>query len=99
VRGIRRSFAQGLEQIGVEVGYARIPVIKHCHAVGENTVSLGNGTVDLGRGTTVVGARDFAERGRRGRCRLMGEGSDDRSGDHDQADGERPESLVGPCSC
>ena len=39
VSGIRRRIAQGLEQIGVEVGYAGILVIKHCHAVGEGTVS------------------------------------------------------------
>ena len=64
VSGIRRRFAQGLEQNGVEVGYAGIPVIKHGHAVGEDTVSLGNGTVNLGSRTTVVGARDLAERGR-----------------------------------
>jgi hypothetical protein len=65
VSGIRRRFAQGLEQIGVEVGYAGILVIKHFHAVGEDTVSLGNGTVNLGSRTTVVGERDFAGRGRR----------------------------------
>jgi hypothetical protein len=58
VSGIRRRFAQGLEQIGVEVGYAGILVIKHCHAVGEGTVSLGSRT-------TVVATKDFAERGRR----------------------------------
>jgi hypothetical protein len=65
VSGIRRRFAQGLEQIWVEVGYAGIPVIEHGHAVGEETVSLGNGTVNLASRTTAVGARDLAERGRR----------------------------------
>ena len=65
VSGIRRRFAQGLEQIGVEVGYAGILVIKHRHAVGEGTVILGDGTVSLGSRTTVVAAKDFAERGRR----------------------------------
>jgi hypothetical protein len=54
VSGIRRRFAQGLEQIGVEVRYAGILVIKHCHAVGDDTVSLGNGTVSLGSRTTVL---------------------------------------------
>ena len=41
VGGIRRRFAQGLEQIGVEIGHAGILVIKHRHAVGEDTVLLG----------------------------------------------------------
>jgi hypothetical protein len=54
-----------LEQIGVEVGYAGILVIKHCHTVGDGTVILGNDTVILGSGTTAVTANDFAERGRR----------------------------------
>jgi hypothetical protein len=58
VSGICRRFAQGPEQIGVEVGYAGILVIKHGHAVGEGTVSLASRTA-------VVAARDVAERGRR----------------------------------
>ena len=56
--GIRRRFVQGLEQIGIEVGYAGIPVIKHCRAAGEGTVSLGSRP-------TVVTAKDFLERRRR----------------------------------
>ena len=52
--GIRHRFAQGPEQIKVEVDYAGIMVVEHRHAVGEGTVSLGNGT-------TVVAAKDFAE--------------------------------------
>ena len=65
VSGIRRRFAQGLEQIGVEVGYAGILVIKHGHAVGEETILLGNGTVSLGSRATVVAAKGFGECGRR----------------------------------
>jgi hypothetical protein len=57
----RRRFAQGLEQIGVEVGHAGILVIKHGHAVRHGAVSLGSRT-------TVVAAKDSAERGRRCRC-------------------------------
>src|SRR4029453_4489772 len=68
VTGIRRRFAQGLEEIGVEVGYAGISVIEHGHAVGEGTVILGDGTVSLGGRSTVVAARDSADRGRRSRC-------------------------------
>jgi hypothetical protein len=57
VSGIRRCFAQGLEQIGVEVSDAGILAIEHCHAVGDDTVSLGNGTVGLDNGTMVLTAR------------------------------------------
>jgi hypothetical protein len=59
---IRRRFAQSLEQIGVEVGYARILVVKDRHAVGEDTVILGNGTANLGSPATEVAARDIAGR-------------------------------------
>jgi hypothetical protein len=65
VSGIRRRFAQGLEQIRVELGYTGILVIKHGHAFGEGTVILGNGTVSLGGGTTVVAAKALGERRRR----------------------------------
>jgi hypothetical protein len=58
VSSVCRRFAQGPEQIGVEVGYAGVLVLKHGHAVGEGTVSRGSRT-------TVVAAKDFAERGRR----------------------------------
>ena len=37
--------AQDVEQIGVEVGDAGIPVIEHGHAIGEDAVGLGDGTV------------------------------------------------------
>jgi hypothetical protein len=40
ISGIRRRFAQGLEQPGGEVGYAGKLVIKDGHAVGEGAVSL-----------------------------------------------------------
>ena len=45
VSGIRRRFAQGLEQIGVELGYAGISVIEHGHAVREGAVSLAKCTL------------------------------------------------------
>ena len=70
VSGIRRRFAQGLEQVGVEVGDAGILVIEHRHAVGEGTVSLGDGTVSLGRRTT-AGRREGAS---------LNEGADDDAG-------------------
>jgi hypothetical protein len=57
--------AQGLEQIAVQVGDAGMLVMKHCHPVGQGTVSGGDGAVSLGSRTTVVTAEDFAERGRR----------------------------------
>ena len=51
VRGIGCSLAQGAEQIGVEVGYARNLVSKDRRAVG-------NGTVSLAKRTTVLTAKD-----------------------------------------
>ena len=56
VRGIRRRFAQSVEQIRVEVGDAGKLVIERGHAVGEGAVSLGHDA-------TVVAAEDSAERG------------------------------------
>src|ERR687897_776782 len=61
VSGVRRRFAQGPEQIGIEVGYARESVVEHGHAVGEDTVVLGDGTVSLGGRTPVVAAKGLAE--------------------------------------
>ena len=65
VTGIRRRFANGLEQIGVEVCHAGMLVIEHGHAVGKGTVDLGYGTVHLAGRATAVAAKDVAERGRR----------------------------------
>jgi hypothetical protein len=47
VRGISCSLAQGAEQIGVELGYARNLVIKDRCAVGDGTVSLAKRTTVL----------------------------------------------------
>jgi hypothetical protein len=44
VSGIRRRVAQGLEQIGGEVSYAGILVIKDGHAIGHGAVSLARRT-------------------------------------------------------
>jgi hypothetical protein len=62
VSRIHRRLAQSLEQIGIEVGYAGILVVKHCDAIGEGTVILGNGTASVGSRATVVAAKDFAGR-------------------------------------
>ena len=47
MRGVRCSFAQGTEEIGVELGYTRDLVIEDRRAVGDGTVSLAKRTTVL----------------------------------------------------
>ena len=61
VRGIGCSLAQGTEQIGVEVGYTRILVIKDRRAVGDGTVSLAKRTAVLIARTTVLTAEGLGD--------------------------------------
>ena len=58
VRGISCSLAQGTEQIRVEVGYTRNPVIEDRRAVGDDTVSLAKCTTVLTANATVLTAKD-----------------------------------------
>ena len=51
VSGIRRRFAQGVEQIGIKVGYTQNLVIKDRRAARD-------GTVSLAKRTTVLTAKD-----------------------------------------
>jgi hypothetical protein len=60
VRGNSRSLAQGTEQIGVEVGYARNLVIEDRRAVGDGTVSLAQRTTVLTAKTTVLTVKTTA---------------------------------------
>jgi hypothetical protein len=57
VDGIIRSLAQGTEQIRVEVGYTRNPVVKDRRAVGDGAVSLAKRTTVLTAKTTVLTAK------------------------------------------
>jgi hypothetical protein len=61
--GIPRGFAQGPEQIVIEVADAGILVIEHRHAVREGSVILGDGTAIPGRRAGTAAAVGFAERG------------------------------------
>jgi hypothetical protein len=56
-RGISCSLAQGAEQIGVKLGYARNLVIKDRRAVGDGTVSLAKRTTVLTAKDTVLTAK------------------------------------------
>jgi hypothetical protein len=58
VRGISCSLAQGTEQIGVELGYARNLVIKDRRAVGDGTVSLAKRTTVLTGKDEVLTGKD-----------------------------------------
>jgi hypothetical protein len=58
VRGISCSLAQGAEQIGVDLGYARNLVIKDRRAVGDGTVSLAKRTTVLTGKDEVLTGKD-----------------------------------------
>ena len=58
VRGISRSSAEGIEQIGVEVGYTRNLAIKDRRAVGDGTVSLVRLTTEVAAKSTGLAAKD-----------------------------------------
>jgi hypothetical protein len=47
VRGIGCGFAQGAEEIGVEVGYTRNPVVQDRRAVGEGAIGIAKRTTVL----------------------------------------------------
>jgi hypothetical protein len=57
-RGISCSLAQGIEEIGVEVGYTQNLVIKDGRAVGDGTVSLAKCTSVLTGKDEVLTVRD-----------------------------------------
>jgi hypothetical protein len=57
VRGIGRGFAQGSEQIGVEVGYTRNVVVEDRRAVGDSAVGLAKGITEPAGATKVLTAR------------------------------------------
>ena len=58
VRGISCGLAQGTEQVGVELRYARNVIVEDRRAVGDGTVSLAKRTTVLTAKTTVLTAKD-----------------------------------------
>ncbi|GAA1319847.1 hypothetical protein GCM10009610_47540 [Pseudonocardia xinjiangensis] len=69
-RSIRCGLAQGTEQIGVEVGHGRNPVIEDRHAAGDSTIGLAERTIPVAAWWRV--ARDvisLRDRRFRARCR------------------------------